>query len=72
MLDDVIASFLDPCEPKKEDRDEVVLKSGPSQGRPWTLTRCAVAPAFHFEGFEMASPEWKPGRKPGWKPGDPP
>ena len=35
MLDDVIASFPDPGEPEKEDRDEVVLKSGPSQGRPW-------------------------------------
>jgi len=35
MPDDVIASFPDPGEPEKEDRDEVVLKSGPSQGRPW-------------------------------------
>ena len=31
----VITSFPDPGEPDKEDRDEVVLKSGPSQGRPW-------------------------------------
>ncbi len=35
MPNDVIASFPDPGEPDKEDRDEVVLKSGPSQGRPW-------------------------------------
>ena len=32
---------------------------------PWSLTGCAVAPAFRLEGFEMASPDWKPGRKPG-------
>ncbi len=26
----------------------------------WTLVGCTVAPAFHFEGFEMASPDWRP------------
>ena len=32
----------------------------------WTLCGCTVAPAFSFEGFEMAPPDWRPvPRKPG-------
>lgn len=27
---------------------------------PWTLVGCTVAPAFHFEGFELAPPGWQP------------
>ncbi|QNT71026.1 cupin domain-containing protein [Defluviicoccus vanus] len=30
-----------------------------SQGA-WTLAGCTVAPAFQFEGFEMAPPGWSP------------
>ncbi len=30
-----------------------------SLGR-WTLCSCIVAPAFNFEGFEMAAPGWAP------------
>jgi len=30
----------------------------------WTLVGCTVAPAFRFEGFEMAPPDWKPGPRP--------
>jgi len=30
-----IAGFSDPGEPAKDDRDVIILKSGPSQGRPW-------------------------------------
>ncbi|KAI0876154.1 RmlC-like cupin domain-containing protein [Hypoxylon argillaceum] len=26
----------------------------------WTLVGCTVAPAFHFESFEMAAPGWEP------------
>ncbi len=26
----------------------------------WTLVGCTVAPAFEFEGFEMAPPDWRP------------
>jgi uncharacterized protein len=26
----------------------------------WTLCGCTVAPAFRFEGFEMAPPDWQP------------
>ena len=27
----------------------------------WTLVTCTVAPAFRFEGFELAPPGWRPG-----------
>jgi predicted cupin superfamily sugar epimerase len=27
----------------------------------WTLVGCTVAPAFRFEGFELAPPGWEPG-----------
>ena len=30
-----------------------------SLGR-WTLVGCTVSPAFQFEGFEMAPPDWRP------------
>ncbi|MEM9723857.1 MAG: cupin domain-containing protein [Pseudomonadota bacterium] len=26
----------------------------------WTLVGCTVAPAFEFEGFELAPPDWRP------------
>lgn len=28
----------------------------------WTLVGCTVAPAFQFEGFELAPPDWAPGK----------
>ena len=28
----------------------------------WTLVGCTVAPAFEFSGFELAPPDWRPGR----------
>lgn len=32
----------------------------------WTLVGCTVSPAFDFEGFEMAPPDWRPTpRRPG-------
>lgn len=27
---------------------------------PWSLVGCVVAPAFRFEGFELAPPNWSP------------
>lgn len=30
----------------------------------WTLVGCTVAPAFQFESFEMAPPDWEPGQGP--------
>lgn len=35
MPADTIAAFPDPGDPKADDRETVVLKSGPSEGRPW-------------------------------------
>jgi len=35
-------------------------QSAASRG-PWTLVGCTVTPAFEFEGFEMAPPDWRPG-----------
>jgi hypothetical protein len=29
----------------------------------WVLCGCTVAPAFMFEGFELAPPGWEPGRR---------
>ena len=45
---------------------ELVVPAGAWQtaetlGR-WTLVGCTVSPAFEFEGFEMAPPDWRPGR----------
>jgi predicted cupin superfamily sugar epimerase len=33
-----------------------------SQGA-FTLVSCTVAPAFRFEGFELAAPGWEPARR---------
>lgn len=30
----------------------------------WTLAGCTVAPGFHFDGFEMAPPDWRPTPRP--------
>ena len=30
----------------------------------WTLVGCTVGPAFAFEGFELASPDWRPQPRP--------
>lgn len=35
-------------------------QSASSRGE-WTLVGCTVAPAFTFDGFELAAPDWKPG-----------
>lgn len=37
-----------------------VWQAARSLGR-WTLVGCTVAPAFQFEGFELAPPGWEPG-----------
>lgn len=47
-------------------RPQVVVPPGVWQAaRPrgaWSLVGCTVAPAFRFEGFELAPPGWHPGR----------
>ena len=44
---------------------QVVVPVGAWQSaRPegaWTLVGCTVAPAFEFDGFELAPPGWQPG-----------
>lgn len=46
------------------DRPQVVVPPGAWQAaRPlgaWTLVGCIVAPAFSFDGFELAPPGWEP------------
>ena len=29
----------------------------------WTLVGCTVAPGFQFSGFELAAPDWTPGKR---------
>lgn len=47
-----------------DDRPQVVVPGGTWQAaRPlgqWTLVGCIVAPAFEFDGFELAPPGWEP------------
>ena len=46
-------------------RPQAVVPAGAWQSAvslgPWTLVGCTVAPAFQFEGFELAPPDWTPG-----------
>ena len=46
------------------DAPQAVVPAGAWQAaRPlgaWTLVGCIVAPAFEFEGFELAMPDWDP------------
>jgi uncharacterized protein len=48
------------------ERPQAVVPAGVWQAaRPlggWVLVGCTVAPGFEFSGFEMAPPEWDPGR----------
>jgi len=47
------------------DEPQVVVPAGAWQSaRPlgrWTLVGCIVAPAFEFDGFELAPEDWEPG-----------
>jgi uncharacterized protein len=47
------------------DEPQVIVPAGAWQAaRPlgaWTLVGCTVAPAFSFDGFELAPPDWEPG-----------
>jgi predicted cupin superfamily sugar epimerase len=46
-------------------RPQVVVPAGDWQAArslgAWTLVGCTVSPAFRFEGFELAEPDWEPG-----------
>ncbi|MGP1397800.1 MAG: cupin domain-containing protein [Inquilinaceae bacterium] len=41
-----------------------VWQSAKSLGA-WTLVGCTVSPAFLFEGFELAPPDWRPAPRTG-------
>jgi hypothetical protein len=47
------------------ERPQAVVPPGGWQAArtlgPWSLVGCVVAPAFRFEGFELARPGWSPG-----------
>jgi predicted cupin superfamily sugar epimerase len=57
------AHRLGPTMHADEDLQRLVpqlcWQSAHSLGR-WTLCSCIVAPAFSFEGFELAPPGWEP------------
>jgi predicted cupin superfamily sugar epimerase len=46
------------------EEPQVVVPTGAWQAArslgEWTLVGCIVAPAFDFEGFELAAPGWEP------------
>ena len=48
------------------DRPQVLVPPGAWQAAQplgeWTLVGCIVAPAFTFDGFELAPEGWDPGR----------
>jgi predicted cupin superfamily sugar epimerase len=48
------------------DEPQVVVPAGAWQAarplREWTLVGCIVAPAFSFDGFELAPDGWEPGQ----------
>lgn len=47
------------------EEPQVVVPAGAWQSArplgPWALVGCIVAPAFRFQGFELAPPGWEPG-----------
>jgi predicted cupin superfamily sugar epimerase len=57
------AHRLGPALARGERPQIVVPKRAWQSARPlgrYTLVGCTVAPAFTFEGFEMAAPGWRP------------
>jgi predicted cupin superfamily sugar epimerase len=47
------------------EKPQIVVPTGAWQAAvsrgAWTLVGCTVSPAFEFDGFELAAPDWKPG-----------
>lgn len=60
---DAMATHLGPVLSAGQ-RPQAVVPAGAWQtAEPlgeWTLVGCTVAPAFRFEGFELAPPDWRP------------
>jgi predicted cupin superfamily sugar epimerase len=48
------------------ERPQAVVEAGHWQSAEprgaWTLVGCTVAPGFEFASFEMAPPDWQPGK----------
>ncbi|HEX6141512.1 MAG TPA: cupin domain-containing protein [Geminicoccaceae bacterium] len=63
---DTRAHRLGP-DPLRAEHPHVVVPPGCWQTAlslgAWTLVSCIVAPAFTFDGFEMAPPGWRPTRR---------
>ncbi|BAE53126.1 J domain-containing protein [Paramagnetospirillum magneticum] len=54
---ETIAAFPDPGEPEPEDRETVILKSGPAEGRPWRRKprlQVRMAPGYSVEAIRRA------------------
>ena len=53
----------------KGERPQVIVPPGAWQSAEtlgdWSLVGCTVNPAFSFDGFELAPPEWRPGPRSG-------
>lgn len=51
----------------KGERPQVIVPPGAWQSAEtlgdWSLVGCTVTPAFSFDRFEMAPPDWRPGPK---------
>ena len=49
---------------KQGERPQILVPAGHWQAAEilgeWTLVGCTVAPAFLFENFELAPPDWRP------------
>lgn len=56
-------------DPTAGETPQVVVPAGCWQSAvplgAWTLVGCVVAPAFEFDGFELAPEGWTPGTEPG-------
>jgi uncharacterized protein len=48
------------------ERPQGIVRTGEWQAAEplgaWTLVGCTVAPGFDFAGFELAGPDWQPGK----------
>ena len=57
MPPETIAAFPDPGEPAVDDRETVILKSGPALGRPWRRKprlQVRMAPGYEIETIRRA------------------
>ncbi len=64
---DVGALHLGP-DLAQQQRPQAIVPAGAWQTAEslgnWTLVGCTVGPAFAFEGFELAPPDWRPTPRP--------